>query len=204
MKQHIRLKTGFHGVILYYCHLHILQSSLPVSYCIIATYTSYSLHNQCHTNTVLPSLTHLTLVTDITPSVILYYCVTAIYTSYSHHYLCHTVLLLLTHVSYSHHYQCHANTVLLSKVQKLLFKCRFVAWWRAFPHKSACVHVKINKRLFESFCVWILYYCHLQLHILQSSLPPYQCHTNTVWLTATYTSYSHHNHCHTNTVLLIQ
>ena len=38
----------------------------------------------------------------------------------------------------------------------LLFKCRFVAWQTGFPWKVAChVNVKINKRSFEAFCVWI-------------------------------------------------
>ena len=72
MKQHIRLKTGFHGVILYYCHLHILQSSLRVTLykCITVTYTPYRHHSQCHT--VLLPLTHLTVfITSVI--LILYY-----------------------------------------------------------------------------------------------------------------------------------
>ena len=40
----------------------------------------------------------------------------------------------------------------------LLFKSRFVAWQRGFPRNVCilCVRVKINKRSFELFCVWIL------------------------------------------------
>ena len=39
----------------------------------------------------------------------------------------------------------------------LLFKCRFVAYKGISPKiYILCVRVKINKRSFEPFCVWIL------------------------------------------------